>query len=120
MKRASIFFMACLVCLLTSCGGMQLREQASLIGQWVEPVPGNESAFQGFSLESGGLASSVNMATLQYQTWRRDGNRLVLSGKSIGNHQTINFEDSYVIKKLTSRELILQKGNGTFVFQRKN
>lgn len=120
MKRASIFFMACLVCLLTSCGGTQLQEQASLIGQWVEPVPGNKSAFQGFSLRNGGSASSVNMATLQYRTWRRDGNRLVLSGKSIGNRQTIDFEDSYVIKKLTSRELILQKGDRAFVFQRKN
>lgn len=120
MKTINIFFTACLIGLLSSCGGIQPREHNPLIGRWVEPVPGNETEFQGFSLKNEGMASSVNMATLQYQKWRRDGNRLILSGKSIGNRQTIDFEDSYVIKKLTPHELILQKGDGTFVFQRKN
>ena len=105
---------------LCACIASTSFGQKHIESTWVEPIPGMANKYQGFCLESGGKATSVNMATLRYEHWVQKGRSLILSGKSIGNRQTINFEDSYVIKKLTSRELILQKGNGTFVFQRKN
>ena len=52
---AAVLFMAC--------------SGASIEGSWVEPVPGMEHMLQGIKIESGGKASSINMATLQYETW---------------------------------------------------
>lgn len=71
--------------MLTACGGNATE------GEWVEPVPDMENQVQGFDLKAGGKASSINMATLQYENWSKDGNMLILSGKSIGNHTTISF-----------------------------
>ncbi len=32
-------------------------------------------------LEEGGIASSVNMATLVYKNWKQEGDQLILAGK---------------------------------------
>ena len=42
-------------------------DNESLVGKWVQPVPGMPQIEQGFILEEGGKASSVNMATLSYE-----------------------------------------------------
>lgn len=82
----------------------------SIEGAWVEPVPGRASMMQGIKMEAGGKASSINMATLRYETWKREGDRLILTGKSVGNLQTLPFVDTLVIEKLTQDSLILKKG----------
>ena len=41
-------------------------QSSYLEGSWVEPIPGMTSGKQGFKLERGELASSINMATLTY------------------------------------------------------
>ena len=102
----SIFFAATFMAgSMQSCYG-----QAGIEGTWIEPVPGMENMTQGFRLEDGGRASSVNMATLQYEAWRRDGDRLILSGKSIGNGQTIEFSDTLDIITTSPEHLTLGKG----------
>ncbi|MBO5024531.1 MAG: lipocalin family protein [Bacteroidaceae bacterium] len=97
---------------LTACGGTNIE------GNWVEPVPGMEDQMQGISLEEGGKASSINMATLQYEKWERKGDMLILSGKSIGNHTTGSFVDTLTIEKLTDSDLILKKGSLTINYQK--
>lgn len=87
-------------------------------GRWVEPVPGMENQVQGMNLERGGKASSINMATLQYDRWEKCGDRLLLSGRSIGNGTTIDFTDTLTIVKLTPTDLTLQRGDLTLNFQR--
>ena len=52
---------------------------------------------QGFRLEADGGASSVNMATLTTERWKREGDRLILEGKSIGNGQTIEYRDEWTV-----------------------
>ena len=47
----------------------------------VEPVPGLEGQVQGIKMEEGGVASSVNMATLVYESWKQEGTKLILTGK---------------------------------------
>lgn len=89
----------------TACAGNGIE------GKWVEPVPGMENQMQGIILEKAGKASSVNMATLQYEQWEKDKNMLILKGKSIGNHETTYFSDTLVIEKLTKDELVLSKGS---------
>lgn len=79
-------------------------------------LPGIE---QGFTLEEGGKAASVNMATLQYEAWRLQGSSLILTGKSIGNGQTIAFTDTLTVAALTQDSLTLKKGTLTLSFARK-
>jgi hypothetical protein len=90
----------------------------NIVGEWVEPIPGMENQMQGVNLEKDGKASSINMATLQYEKWEKKDSMLILSGKSIGNHQTIPFTDTLTIEKLTENELILKKGDLTITYQR--
>lgn len=92
-----------LSCLLAACGG----QSSPIVGEWVEPVPGMEGQVQGIKIEKGGTASSINMATLVYESWKQDGNQLILTGKSIGNGQTIEFTDTMSIQKISNDSLIL-------------
>ena len=77
-----------------------------------------ETQMQGVNLEKGGKASSINMATLQYEKWEKKGNMLILSGKSIGNHETISFTDTLTIEELTENKLTLKKGSLTINYQK--
>ncbi len=52
---------------LTACNN------ASIEGSWVEPVPGMPGMQQGFVLDGDGSASSINMATLKYEAWKKVG-----------------------------------------------
>ena len=88
-------------------------------GEWTAPVPGMEHLSQGFSLQPGGKASSIGMATLQYETWQREGDRLILSGKSLGNGRTIPATDTFVVEKLTPDSLVVRKKQLTLRFARK-
>lgn len=63
------------------------------LGSWVQPIPGMEGE-QGFTLNADGTASSINMATLLYQSWKYDNGNLLLLGESLGNGMTINFVDT--------------------------
>ena len=89
--------------LLAACSG----NSASVTGVWIEPIPGMEDQVQGIKLEEGGIASSVNMATLVYKNWKQEGDQLILAGNSIGNGQTIEFIDTMKIKKITADSLVL-------------
>lgn len=97
---------------LTACGGNDIE------GKWVEPIPGMKDQMQGVNLEKGGKASSINMATLQYEKWEKKDNKLILSGKSIGNHATSSFTDTLIIEKLTKEELTLKKGRLTINYKK--
>ena len=104
-------------------GGYEVKKIISisypqLLGTWVENVPNMPNLKQGFVLEEDGTAGSVNMATLQYNSWQQNGNELVLSGKSIGNHQTIDFTDRYEIQKLTEDTLVLQSSSRTYTYKK--
>lgn len=80
--------------------------QSPLFGSWVEPIPGIGGE-QGIEIKRGGSASSINMYTLVYNSWSKDGNTLTLTGQSIGNGQTIEFSDKYTIDRADADSLIL-------------
>ena len=92
--------------LLAACGG------PSLEGNWVQPVPGLEGQTQGMSLQVGGAASSLNMATLLYESWSISGDTLTLTGTSVGNGQTIEFTQTYTFSMPDENTLILTGENG--------
>lgn len=90
----------------------------TLEGSWVEPVPGMEEQTQGFTLNEDGTAVSINMATLQYQEWSAGGDTLVLTGKSIGNGQTIDVADTLIIVRANTDSLVLRRGQLTRTFRK--
>lgn len=107
-KLFTLFFTV----LLSAC------TNSDISGTWIQPVPNMPNITQGFTLNPDGTATSVNMATLQYDTWELNGNELKMTGRSIGNGQTIEFSEIYTIEKLTPDTLILQNGDMTMTYTR--
>ena len=61
-------------------------KEIDLTGTWTQPVPGQAGGWsQGMQLNADGTASSVNMYTLVLESWKREGDKLILTGKSVGN-----------------------------------
>ncbi len=108
--QGACLLLAAIACV--ACSGNKIE------GQWVEPVPGMPSQVQGVSLREGGVASSINMATLQYDRWKQQGDTLILSGKSIGNGMTISFVDTLLIDELTDERLTLRSGDWVVAYKR--
>ena len=104
MKKFLFIFLGLI---LSACGS----EELNIEGKWVEPVPNMSELKQGFDLEQGGKATSIGMATLQYETWKEEDGRLILTGKSIGNHQTIDFTEEYEIASVDENKLVLKNGD---------
>lgn len=112
MKKmiALLFVMVCII----SCK----MERVDIVGTWIQPIPG-QAGIQGFTLHSDGKANSVNMHTLIYHTWRQEGDKLIVSGESLGNGQTISFTETYTIeKRSTSDSLFLINGDVEMAFGR--
>ena len=99
---------AAVIAACISCGTK--FDAKELTGIWVQQVPGM-AIVQGMELNEDGTARSVNTATLQYDSWKLDGENLILNGKSIGNGVTSGFSDTLGIVKVTADSLVLMKGN---------
>lgn len=98
-NRTAKYLAICAAAALTaSCGS------SAITGEWTEPVPGMDNMVQGIRIDKGGKASSVNMSTLKYEKWHKAGRSLVLSGKSIGNGQTIAFTDNVCHRQTDKRQ----------------
>lgn len=69
---------------------------AAAVGRWTMPDPIDDSEVMGIELQTGGAAASIRMATLPYTAWELQGeeNRILLRGRSIGNGQTTDFEQT--------------------------
>lgn len=113
MKHMNIALAGLSALALAACG-----KNANLAGEWIQPVPGMPQMTQGFTLKEDGSASSVNMATLKYESWKEENGKLILSGKSIGNHQTLDFTDTFAIEKLTEDSLIIKQGSLEMTYTR--
>ena len=91
---------------------------ASLSGSWTQPVPGQPGHVQGMQLLPDGRAVSINMHTLLYQSWQLDGNRLTLTGKSMGNGNSSLFTATSTIDSLSRNTLILNTDGTREVYPR--
>jgi lipocalin-like protein len=90
-----------------------------LLGSWIEPIPGNQKEFQGFTLNGDGSAKSINMATLQYQKWQVKNGKLILTVKSIGNKTSSIGEDVYTIISVNKNYLYLKNGEIESVYKKR-
>ncbi len=108
MKIAKFTTIAFALCMFAGC-----TKTDEIIGSWTERIPGQDegqTAVQGVNIELNGKASSINMSTLVYESWSRSGESLILSGKSIGNGQTLSFSDTLKIERVSADSLILKRG----------
>ena len=115
MKKQHAWGVAVLLVVCAIAVSIVLRwstPEVTLIGDWVEPIPGMEDQVQGFSLREDGIAESIEMATLQYRHWRVEGEALVLSGESIGNGMTSDFEETYRVEFVDAQRLDLVDARG--------
>ena len=95
-----------LFCLIAAC---DQQPKNPIVGHWLEIMPENHHIVQGISFNGDGTAQSIGMATLKYESWKLDNNQLTLSGKSIGNGQTIDFSDTYEVMQISPESLKLNK-----------
>ena len=85
--------------------GIDRQMMPLYVTTWLEP--GRQ---QGFILDEGGSAESVNMATLKYESWQVADRKLTLRGKSIGNGGTFPFEEVWNVVMVSKKKLVLQRG----------
>lgn len=50
--------------------GIDRQMMPLFVNTWLEPVPAQFGRQQGFILDEDGSAESVNMATLEYESWQ--------------------------------------------------
>ena len=81
----------------------------ALTGRWSW---NNDSYGQQITISPRGEASSTGSATLLYERWSLDGDTLILSGRSLGNGQTIEFVQEWRIARLTADALHLESKDG--------
>lgn len=93
-------------------------DRGLFVGSWVEPIPGNESEVQGFSLNEDGTACSINMHTLLYQKWVMKQDKLIFTVKSIGNHSSSVDDEEYTIELIGKNSLRLNNGYASFTYKR--
>ena len=88
---------------------------AAAVGDWTRPDPIDENGVMGIRLQTGGAAESIRMATLVYTSWEllEEAGKIRLKGRSIGNGQTVDFEETAEISERDGR-LTLTTDNGTF------
>ncbi len=113
MKKTTLLLAVPAMVLAAGCQSSKSNITAdSLQGTWIEIMPENIHITQGIRLDANGQASSIGMATLQYTGWNMlDDSRVVFSGKSIGNGQTIEFSDTLDIVSLQGDTLTLGKNS---------
>ena len=83
-----------------------LIQPGSILGTW-ETSEYN----MGFDIKENGKVSSVNMATLDYNSWRLIENKLILNSTSKGVSNPVTVDEIYVIRKVTPTTLVVSPSN---------
>lgn len=112
-----LFLLFPLLSLLAASCSMK-PSASGLAGCWTQPIPGQPGHAQGIVLTPDGHASSINMHTLLYTGWSLDGDRLTLTGKSIGNRTSSTFSTTSTIDRLSKTTLILNRDGNRETYTR--
>ena len=94
--------------------------EADMIGGWVKPVEGMPDQLEGFELHPGGVARSINMATLPYITWKQERDKLTLTGVSIGNGTSFPITDVFKIDSVGKDTMfVIDSGGRELAYRRR-
>ncbi|MDZ4712344.1 MAG: lipocalin family protein [bacterium] len=77
-----------------------------LVGSWI-----TSEYKMGFDLMSGGKVKSINMATLDYNSWKIDGNKLILNSTSKGVSNPVTVDEVYIIRTVTADKIVLSRAD---------
>ncbi|MEO8211032.1 MAG: lipocalin family protein [bacterium] len=75
----------------------------SVLGSWVI----NDDYKMGFELKSGGKAASINMATLDYNSWTLEGDKLTLNSTSKGVSNPGTANEVFTIREITQDKMVV-------------
>lgn len=106
--------------LMLGLGFTACNNKAPITGTWIDPAEEN-SVFgeTGFTLEKDGTATSINAGYVEYTTWEKVGDQLILHGNYNGTNPH-PFTDTVWIDELTEDHLVLKDlGNYSVTYQRK-
>ena len=112
MKQFSFLMLA--IFLIAACSTPAAEDKSVFCRRWIEETAPDSPYVQEITLLPDGTASSIGMATLKYQKWALKNGRLFLSGKSIGNGQTIDFSDQWQILEITPLTMKLKSADGNY------
>ena len=88
-----------------------------LVGTWVQPQT-SYTQEQGFVLYKDGTAEDINVDYVQYESWEKNGDYLIIKGKNIGSVKR-EFSDTLKIESVDDNELILSQSGETIKYNRK-
>lgn len=91
-----------------------------LMGEWVEPNAMTEGSFCGMELSDGGVASSINSQTTEYEGWRLLNGKLLLVSSPLGLGLEEQMVDTFTITMLTRDSLRLENTASKFFYCRKD
>lgn len=106
------FFFIFIILFSTSCSSRPDEYKELFTGHWLERAEKNRHFSQGISLNPDGTASSIGMATLKYDKWAIKDKHLILWGKSIGNRQTIDFSEEWLVVEINANLMKLKNAKG--------
>lgn len=110
MKRILVLSVFALTFLMTSCSD-------PMVGSWVMPAT-NYTPEQGFELKKDGTAEAINMEYVEFTTWQKAGNKLILNGKNTGSVKG-DFSDEMNIVEVTKEEMKIETGGVTLTYKKK-
>ena len=90
---------------------------STFMGQWVQPNPMDGTSEMGIYIKDGGVAESINMSTLIYESWRfYNGSLEIVSMRDDGS----SFEETtkYQLLYLADDSLAIRDAEGTYEYKR--
>ena len=87
-----------------------------LVGTWVQPQT-SYTQEQGFVLYKDGTAEDINVDYVQYESWEKNGDYLIIKGKNIGSVKR-DFSDTLKIENVDDNELILSQSGEMIKYNR--
>ncbi|MDQ3021760.1 MAG: lipocalin family protein [Bacteroidota bacterium] len=79
----------------------------SVLGSWVS----NDEYKMGFELMNGGKAASINMATLDYNSWTLAGDKLTLNSTSKGVSNPVTVDEVYIVREISPVNMIVSRSD---------
>lgn len=91
------------------------RTRRDIIGAWTTTAGGVK---QGFHCGTSGIAASIRIDTLQYDSWTLHGKTLILKGTLFSKRKVTDIADTLHIKKINSKELVIEKDGRTIKYHK--
>ncbi|CAG4992852.1 hypothetical protein DYBT9275_01054 [Dyadobacter sp. CECT 9275] len=108
------FGLIILTSLAVSCG----KESGSISGSWVRDMDEQPQFKQGFTLKDDGSALAINQLSKTYETWEKQGNLLIITGKETSQEPALLIRDTLKIISVSDSTLILENAGQRHTFSR--